>query len=147
MGVRLVAHGSLSESSRGTQSCAIHRWRSLVEFPKTKFDPAVAQAAIDELRPICRKVYALYTWDEMNPFEIAAYLARQGVRRDANEVMEYVFSATRHIQRRLAESELHHCLSGEQSALSGLQRPEVISLHNASSYIWVDAPSSVSVKH
>jgi hypothetical protein len=90
-----------------------------VGITKLKFDPEVARAAVDELRPICRTVFTLFVWETRNPAEIVAYLAQQGIVRDAIQVMDYVFYAFRHCHHRIADLAPFQGRSGEQPTPPG----------------------------
>ena len=101
-------------------------------------DPKVLSAALDELRPLCRQVFTLYTWGRMMPMQIVEYLAKDGVAVSAEQVGDLVQAAARHCDRRLNESEV-------AARLHAVARPprnaDTIRVHNStrvSEHIWLD---------
>jgi hypothetical protein len=75
----------------------------------------VFYAALEELRPVRRTVFRLLIWERMDPPEIVRWFATEGIRLSLSQVMDHIFEAARHCEKRQQEAELQRLLSGAGS--------------------------------
>jgi hypothetical protein len=112
---------------------------------KKMIDLKVLTAALDELRPVCKQIFALYTWEQMIPMQIVDCLAQEGVALTAEQVWNHIRTATRHCERRLNESEVGARLNtGSTMCDPNTHHPRFIPV---SEHIWIEnaAPTYVFV--
>ena len=75
-------------------------------------DAKTLYAALDDLRPIRRQVFILWTWEAMSASDIVHWFATIGIRLDVSQVMNHVFEASSHCVRRRREAEYQRSITG-----------------------------------